>query len=92
MSEIRRYRKRPVVVEAIQYRPDIPNCAEVAAFLDDGGDHACKEPHDGIGVWPIRTLEGWVMASSGDWIIKGVAGEFYPCKPDVFEQTYEEVT
>ena len=39
----------------------------------------------------ISTLEGDMQADYGDWIIKGIAGEFYPCKPDIFEQTYEEV-
>jgi hypothetical protein len=39
----------------------------------------------------IHTLEGNMIASVGDWIIKGVKGEFYPCKPDIFESTYEEV-
>jgi hypothetical protein len=43
------------------------------------------------GVWSILTLEGTMDANPGDWIIKGVKGEFYPCKPDIFEQTYEKV-
>jgi hypothetical protein len=42
-------------------------------------------------LWSIDTLEGLIHASSGDWIIRGVQGEFYPCKPDIFESTYEAV-
>ena len=69
-----RYRKKPVVVEASQWwRP---------------GDHRAVKPReDGTG-W-ISTLEGGHVVTPGDWIIRGVAGEFYPCKPDIFERTYE---
>jgi hypothetical protein len=43
-------------------------------------------------IFSIRTLEGWHTVSRGDFVIRGVAGEFYPCKPDIFEQTYEQVS
>jgi hypothetical protein len=93
-SGVRKFRKKPVVIEAVQF-PGL------------NGDNPCFDPvikafpeaakwkgwlHDD-GTWrlDIPTLEGVVTASPGDWIIKGVAGEFYPCKPDIFEQTYEEV-
>ena len=80
------YRKRPVVVEAVQWLGE-GNCEEVFAFLgydhtEETGDHS--EIH-------IPTLEGIMSAQVGDWIIKGVKGEFYHCKPDIFELTYEEV-
>lgn len=75
------YVKRPVVVEAVQYR--VTNVVEVTRFLGD----QLHEP--GIEGLSIRTLEGTMLASPGDWIIKGVQGEFYPCKPDIFEQTYD---
>ena len=83
-----RFRKKPVVIEAIQYLPH-DNCHEVAAFMgyewdaDACGDERSHAP------WLIDTLEGVMEAQPGDWIIKGVAGEFYPCKPDIFEATYE---
>jgi hypothetical protein len=73
------YRKKPVVVEAIQWFKI--------------GDHPKVTPHsqkDGTG-W-IETLEGGHIVTPGDWIIKGVAGEIYPCKPDIFAMTYEPVT
>lgn len=50
------------------------------------------ERWDGPGTYPIETLEGIMTASPGDWIITGVKGERYPCKPEIFEATYEEVT
>ena len=56
------------------------------AILDWIGDSAAW--HDGTDIF-IPTLEGVMRASVGDWIIKGVNGEFYPCKPDIFEKTYE---
>jgi hypothetical protein len=80
------WRKKPVVIEAMQWTGD--NGAEVQAFL--GGDRAP------MGGWvkgmyvDIGTLEGLMVASIGDWIIKGVKGEFYPCKPDIFAATYEQ--
>ncbi len=81
------YRKKPVVIEAEQFTGD-----NIDAVLDFVGDMAtCPEgksmaKDQGL---IIRTLEGDHHASVGDWIIKGVAGEFYPCKPDIFEATYE---
>ena len=91
-----KFRKRPVVVDAIEWRGD--NLREVIDFT---GWHPSASnkwtwaeyemiivPEKGL---KIFTLEGSHMASVGDWIIKGVKGEFYPCKPDVFEATYEEV-
>lgn len=85
-----RYRKKPVVVEAVQWRGD--NDAEVFAFYD--GDIPLQTEQGIAADAPkyiiVPTLEGYHQASPGDWIIKGVQGEFYPCKPDIFEATYEE--
>ncbi|MBN7552976.1 hypothetical protein [Mycobacteroides abscessus] len=80
-----RFRKRPVEVEAIEYLGN--NNHELASWC--GGRLIAL----GQGFWKIEipTLEGPVTASPGDWIIRGVAGEFYPCKPDVFAKTYEAV-
>lgn len=82
-----RYRKKPVVVEALRYVPG-ETCQDVAAFM--GVEHHEADCYDDA-EWIISTLEGEMVASPGDWVIKGVQGEFYPCKPDIFEATYEEV-
>lgn len=86
---IKRYRKKPVEIEAIRFTGD--NYGEVAAWMG--------KPAEDIGLAncgiqnfvSIFTLEGKMIANTGDYIIKGVKGEFYPCKPDIFVQTYEEV-
>lgn len=77
-----KYRKKPVVIEAVQYTGD--NIKDVEDFInnDDILDY------DSTGVY-IHTLEGTMLANKGDYIIKGVDGEFYPCKPEIFEKTYE---
>ena len=76
-----KYRKKPIVIEAVQY--DDFHTGE----LNDFCGSSIFEP---VGGSPfIRTLEGDMTISKGDWVIKGVKGEFYPCKPDIFEQTYE---
>ena len=80
------FRKKPVVIEAIQFTGH--NDLEVADFVGKNG----RDPITAYPSWLIETLEGTMEARVGDWIIKGVQGEFYPCKPDIFEQTYEEVT
>ena len=79
------YRKKPVVVNAIQYLGFEVNGEECEVFIGDAFEtHVPSE--DKI---EIRTLEGPLTASRGDWIIQGVHGEFYPCKPDIFDATYE---
>lgn len=81
------YRKKPVVIEAVKY--DGKNTKEIWEFVDEGlVEHSIFPGFNDI---YIDTLEGKMMAEVGDWIIKGVNGEFYPCKPDIFEQTYERV-
>ena len=92
-----RYRKRPVEVEARQFTDN----ASAEAILKWSGSppiwpnfHPGDHPEYGNGevaILVIETLEGNMRADKGDWIIKGVQGEFYPCKPDIFEATYEEV-
>ncbi len=79
-----KFRKKPVVVEAVRYDK---NELEIAAWMGSDCDGAYTSD-DGF---VIPTLEGRMLASHGDWIIKGVKGEFYPCKPDIFEATYEAV-
>ena len=77
-----RFRKRPVVIEAMQYTGN--NLAELRAFVpEELRDNRVGHP---LG---IHTLEGVMTVSEGDWVIRGVKGEFYPCKPDIFAATYE---
>jgi hypothetical protein len=78
---VKQYRKKPVVIDAIQFQDNFP---EIEAFV--GGDAEFRD-----GELVIATLEGPLHASPNDWIIKGVKGEFYPCKPDIFAATYEPV-
>ena len=79
-----RWRKKPVEIEAMRY--DGENWVEIAQWLRV---HDVRIGQTGTRKASIPTLEGTMYASPGDWIIKGVQGEFYPCKPDIFEQTYE---
>ncbi|SHY98543.1 Uncharacterised protein [Mycobacteroides abscessus subsp. abscessus] len=96
---IRRFRKKPVEIEAMQW-PDGD---------DDSYDAQCQRAAIHRWIWGnggktwvvirkhaepdvhvvVETLEGNMRIGNGDWIIRGVAGEFYPCKPDIFEQTYD---
>jgi len=77
-----KFRKKPVVIEAINF--DGSNYNECKTFIGDNFDNTLNYPN-------IKTLEGVMRVNEGDWIIKGVKGEFYPCKPDIFEMTYEPV-
>lgn len=81
----RAYKKKPVVVEAVQWTGE--NHAEMCEFIDPEVFEI--KPKEGL---IIHTLEGDHHASPGDYIIKGVNGEFYPCKPDIFAKTYEPAT
>lgn len=77
-----------MVIEAIQYT--LSNCAAIHEWL--GLQHIVYEGEPcGVGNFLIETLEGTMSAQPGDYIIKGIHGEFYPCKPDIFNQSYEEV-
>lgn len=84
-----KYRKLPVEIEAVQF--DGRNSADIHEFCKDGGKRFVREPV-GEDYLEIVTLEGVMKASPNDFIIKGVNGEFYPCKPDIFNKTYERVT
>lgn len=81
-----KYRKKPVIVEAIKYTLD--SSKDVFDFAKGKVRHDLLPRSTDL---RIETLEGTMRVSIGDYIIKGVQGEFYPCKPDIFEQTYEEV-
>jgi hypothetical protein len=90
-----RFRKKPVVIEAIQFvgvPPDGTNATRIIDWILTGDLSArFHVTEDDDAFIAIDTLEGTMRADRGDWIIKGVAGEFYPCKPDIFEATYEPV-
>lgn len=81
----RLYRKRPVTVEAVQYLENRANIGEVIDFLIQGKVHHLIKQEGII----IRTLEGDMLAVPGDYIIKGIKSEFYPCKSQIFEASYE---
>lgn len=100
---IKKYVKKPVEVEAIQL--DLSkNIKEVLVFIgevpsvdwspccavesDKWYEYIENIKENGL---TINTLEGNMLASDGDFVIKGISGEFYPCKPDIFEQTYQEI-
>lgn len=82
-----KYRKKPVIIEAEQFTIKNKDCA--FNFITCNKNPSCDQ--FGQPTIEIQTLEGIMTASIGDWIIKGVSGEFYPCKPDIFEATYEGV-
>lgn len=84
-----KYRKKPVVIEAMQVPPLTlvdPRMILDEWLFENQGDTPLRYVGDEI---IIPTLEGEMRAQIGDWIIKGVNGELYPCKPDIFEKTYE---
>lgn len=80
-----KYRKKPVEVEAFQFYYDAPR---FPAWAEDAFTRRAIEV-DYLGDWYINTLEGRMHVSDGDYIIKGVKGELYACKPDIFDETYE---
>ena len=79
-----KFRKKPIVIEAIQW--DGQNKEEIDKFIGKELDYTAADT--GL---IISALEGDMTAFTFDWIIKGIEGEFYPCKPDIFKKTYEKV-
>ena len=82
LEEIKNYRKKPVVIQALRF--DGHNVGQIQRFCS-----AAVADIRGMEV-VIHTLEGDMRITDGDYIIKGIKGEFYPCKPDIFEASYEE--
>lgn len=83
---MKQYRKKPVVINAVQITNETfdaphPNDDHIPGLIYDPVKRQVE----------IKTLEGTMIGNLGDWIIKGVNGELYPCKPDIFEKTYDEV-
>lgn len=92
-----KFRKKPVVIEAEQFTTNnevgSPTMDRIINWINQGQTLDDKNRiawHNGTDIF-IQTLEGEMRATVGDWIIKGVKGEFYPCKSDIFEATYEAV-
>lgn len=99
---LKKYRKKPVTIEAMQFDGTPQSATRIIDWALEEGDtitYTCPTPATGGRLdcrdvnhhLSISTLEGTMQAERGDYIIKGVQGEFYPCKPDIFQQTYEEV-
>lgn len=84
----KKYTKKPVQIEAFLYTGGTESALEVMKWMSKGHQDVEVRDEDKI---IIETLEGDITASPGDYIIKGVHGEFYPCKPDIFSLTYDEV-
>lgn len=87
-----RFRKLPVEIDAIQFT-GLDDYLHIVQWMKDSGDTyaLANEVRYQTPLMLIQTLEGTMAANPGDWIIRGVQGEFYPCKPDVFAATYEPV-
>lgn len=98
MSTVQRFRKKPVVIEAMQYDGTTTTGTPIIDWALAGGvtirfwcgdGEACRKDTHAL---HVQTLEGVMTADVGDWVIKGVQGEFYPCKPDIFAATYERAS
>jgi hypothetical protein len=84
-----KYRKKPVIIEAMELTFDERTQDKIIRWINEGPViNSIPGPDGGI---YLETLEGRMFATTGDYIIKSVKGEFYPCKPDIFELTYESV-
>ena len=96
-----KFRKKPIIIEAVQLKKTQVSIREITELMGESVDINNKielvkfyEFCDIVfsrGYMEIKTLEGTMRANIGNWIIKGVNGEFYPCKPDIFEKTYEMI-
>ena len=95
MSEAMKFRKRPVVIEAMLNTGVPRHTTKILDWINGGPGKSGVATYDPTGTPSmaiyIETPEGTMRADRGDWIIQGVQGEFYPCKPDIFEATYEAV-
>jgi hypothetical protein len=82
---IKNYTKKPITIQAIQYNGE--NINEITDFI--GVENINFYESESSKNWYIKTLEGNMMVSNGDYVIRGIKGEFYPCKSDIFEMTYD---
>ena len=87
-----KYRKKALVIEAVPATGEPASNREIIEWARGSATPAYMDTHPERGTClAINTLEGVQWVSPGDWIIKGIAGEFYPCKPDIFEATYDPI-
>lgn len=88
-----KYRKKPVVIDAIQWDGTYKGMDDVFKEFPDIVTRVlnCSRKDNTVQLWEIGTLEGGHIVSPGDYVIKGTAGEYYPCKPDIFPNIYEQV-
>ena len=86
-----KFRKKPVVVEAMKLTRSYSDVVYLWIGKENISEYNSGEFSEDSCYLIIKTLEGRMQANEGDWIIKGIKGEFYPCKPDIFEATYEQV-
>ena len=84
---MKKFRKKPFIIEAVQFTG--PGYAEVLEEIPEAEDWNGYLDDDGTWKLEVPTLEGVAIATIGDWIIKGIKGEFYPIKQDIFEESYE---
>jgi len=89
MIETKKFRKRPIVIEAFQFKAGM-DADDLCQFITCDCDFSQGEGEEVFSML-IKTLEGDMEVNDGDWVIKGVMGEFYPCKPDIFAVSYEPV-
>jgi hypothetical protein len=89
VSTVAKFRKRPIVIEAMPWpiAGSYADAVDIRQWVRENGGEA-RTNHAGLF---IVTLEGDMEVLPGDWVIRGIKGEFYPCKPDIFEATYEPV-
>jgi len=86
------FRKKPVTIEARQFTGDVSSSAQIVEWAEEFETEISVDLNDDdCNVLLIPTLKGTMTAIAGDWIIRGVKDEFYPCKPDIFRATYEPV-
>jgi hypothetical protein len=84
-----KFRKKPVIIEAVQWKGNIE---DIHVFMSPDKPIYMSQYKNADEILGIETPEGTMIANMNDWIIKGVKGEFYPCKPDIFEETYTACT
>jgi hypothetical protein len=89
---VKKYRKKPIVIEAMKL--EVTNTGDVLKWIadnDGSAEYWSRSPMRAVTGIKIKTLEGDMIGEYDDFIIKGIENEFYPCKPDIFKATYEEV-
>lgn len=86
-----KFRKKPVVVEATYWNGTRDDAQRIVDWVLSEGGVVATLQQENAHVLEIYTLEGTMKVGIGDWVIKGVKGEFYPCKPDIFAETYEPI-